>query len=65
MFIQESTMARANFVVFQNPDWDFPKAWVDPNPEWDFLKPWVEFLSASPPSSGSSGGSKFLAISEY
>ena len=24
-----SRMVRANFVVFQNPGWDFPKAWVE------------------------------------
>ena len=45
-----SRTVRANFVVFQNPGWDFPKAWVEfsktlggPNPGWDFPKAWVEF----------------------
>ena len=38
----------ANFVVFQNPGWNFPKAWVDPNPGWDFSKPWVEFFLPPP-----------------
>ena len=43
-------MVRANFVVFQNPGWDFPKAWVEffktlggPIPWWDYPKAWVEF----------------------
>ena len=40
----------ANFVVFQNPGWDFFKSLgeIFQNPGWDFQKPWVEFFLPPP-----------------